>query len=107
MRTVLLDGVDKIIPRMGYEPGQWLCYYAFATGKKVSQIPYMVKWMENREGQQQEYTLMDNGIKHIWAGSSYLDMKGTDLNDVYEFKKAQVDGLYNSISEQYKIKIPA
>lgn len=102
--NILLDNKPKLILRVGYEPGQWLSYFLFATGKNVISIPTEVKWIEGRENQQQEYTEMDNGFRHIWAGSSYLDMKNTEYNDVYEFKKNQIDELYNSIPEKYKIK---
>lgn len=101
---VILNNRQKLINRIGQEPGQWLCNYLFATNKKVVSIPTEIKWMDNREGQQQEYTLNKAGFKHIWAGSSFLDMKGTDMNDVYEFKKNQIDELYNSMPEKYKIK---
>lgn len=106
MHDVLLDEVDKIIPRMGLEPGQWLSYYACAKGKNVAEIPTKVKWLPNRENQQQEYTEMENGLQHIWAGSSYLDMKGTEYNDVFEFKKNQIEELYQSMLDEYKIKNP-
>lgn len=101
---VILNNRQKLINRIGQEPGQWFCNYLFAKQKKVVDIPTEVKWMPNREGQQQEYTLNKAGFKHIWAGSSFLDMKGTDMNDVYEFKKNQIDELYNSMPEHQKIK---
>lgn len=101
---VLLSDKPKIISRIGYEPGQWLTYWQLATGKKLFNIPTEIKWLPNREGQQQEYTLMENGFKHVWAGSSFLDMEGTDFNDVYEFKKNQIEELYQSLPEHQKIK---
>ena len=48
--------------------------------------------------------LNEAGIKHIWAGSSYLDMKDTDFNDVYEFKSKLIEELYNSLPDNQKIK---
>ena len=102
--NVLLDNKKKIIARIGYEPGQWFTYYLYAIGESVENIPTEVKWLPNREGQQQEYTLTENGLKHIWAGSSFLDMKDTSMNDVYEFKKNQIETLYNSLPEKYKIQ---
>lgn len=103
--ALLTEKNQKIIGRMGLEPAQFFSYYLGATQKKVCYIPTETKWMKGRENQQQEYTLNEAGIKHIWAGSSFLDMKGTDFNDVYEFKKNQIDELYNSLPEHQKIKL--
>lgn len=95
---------QKIIGRMGLEPGQYLSYYMEAANKKIKYIPTETKWLANRENEQQEYTIMNNGFTHIWAGSSYLDMKGTPMNDVYEFKSKQIERLYQSLPEHQKIK---
>lgn len=102
-KNVLLNNKLKIINRVGEEPGQWLSYYMAACGKNVFEIPTETRWMEGRVNEQQEYTLNEAGIKHIWAGSSYLDMKGTAMNDVYEFKHNQIEELYNSLPEHQKI----
>jgi hypothetical protein len=101
--NILLNGKKKIVCRVGYEPGQWLTYFMLATGKKVYDIPTKIKWLEGRENQQQEFTKMVNGFTHIWAGSSFLDMQGTEYDDVYQFKKNQIDELYNSLPSKYKI----
>jgi len=102
--NVLLTDKPKLINRVGYEPGQWLYYYQMATGKKIFHVPTETKWLPNRENQQQEYTQMENGFKHIWAGSSYLDMKDGDFHDVYEFKNNLIESLYNSLPNNQKIK---
>lgn len=104
-KNVLLDNKRKIINRVGEEPGQWLSYYMAACDKRVFEIPTEIKWMDGKENQQQEYTINEAGIKHIWAGSSYLDMKGTSQHDVYEFKHNQIEQLYNSLPEHQKIKL--
>ncbi len=101
-QDIILDNKKKIIYRVGEEPGQWLYYFMLAKGKKVFEIPTEMKWMPNREKEQQEYSLNEAGVKHIWAGSSYLGMKDTEMNDVYEFKKNQVNELYNSLPKKYK-----
>lgn len=101
--NILLTDKPKTVNRIGMEPGQWLFYWLLASDKKVFQVPTETKWLPNRENQQQEYTKMENGFQHIWAGSSFLDMKDTDYNDVYEFKKSQIDELYNSLPENQKI----
>jgi len=103
--NVLLDNRLKIINRVGAEPGQWLSWYMKAIDRRVFEMPTEVKWMTGKENQQQEYTLNEAGIKHIWAGSSYLDMKGTAMHDVYEFKHNQIEELYNSLPEHLKIKL--
>lgn len=101
--AILTEKKAKIIGRLGQEPGQFLHYFMVNKGKKIFHIPTETKWMEGKENQQQEYTLNEAGIKHIWAGTSYLDMKGTAQNDVYEFKKNQIEQLYNSLPEHQKI----
>jgi len=100
---VLLDNDQDLIYRIGYEPGQWFTYWMLATKKQIYPIPTHIKWLENRVGQQQEYTMMENGFKHIWAGSSFMGMKDTEMNDVYEFKKKQVEELYDSLPQNEKI----
>ena len=93
----------KIIGRLGYEPGQALHYYEIATGRKICYIDTETVWMPNRVNQQQDRTVMSNGFIHLWAGSSYLSMKGTALNDVYEYKNKIIDELYNSLPIHQKI----
>lgn len=104
-KNVLLNNKLKLINRVGQEPGQWLSYYMAACNMNVFEIPTETQWMKDRVNEQQEYTLNEAGIKHIWAGSSYLDMKGTEMNDVYEFKHNQVEELYNTLPEHQKIKL--
>lgn len=99
----LLDIKHKIIARVGYEPHQWLTYFLYNRGERVRHIPTEVKWMEGRGGEQQEYTRTVNGLVHCWAGSSYLDMKDTPMHDVYEFKKNQIEQLYNELPSSLKI----
>lgn len=102
---ILLNGARKLINRIGYEPSQFLNYYAVKTNKQIKEIPIEIKWLPNRENQQQEYTLNEAGLKHLWCGSSYLSMEGTDFNDVFEFKRKQIEELYNSLPNNQKIKI--
>lgn len=103
-KDVLLDNKRKLINRIGAEPGQWISWYMAACNRNVFEVPTETRWMQGRVNEQQEYTLNEAGIKHIWAGSSYLDMKGTAMNDVYEFKHNQIEELYNSLPEHQKIK---
>lgn len=104
-KHVLLNNKLKLVNRIGEEPGQWLSYYMAACGKNVFEMPTETKWMKGRENEQQEYTLNEAGIRHIWAGSSFLDMKGTAMNDVYEFKHNQIEELYNSLPKHQKITL--
>lgn len=103
--NTFLDNKKKLIKRIGFEPGQYLSYFQIAAGKKIAYIPTEVIWIKGRENQQQEKTVMANGFVHIWAGSSYLDMKDTDYNDVYEFKKNQIQELYNSLPDNQKVNL--
>lgn len=103
--TITLEKARKIIHRIGYEPSQFLNFFAVKTNKNIKEIPIRTVWIPDRKNQQQGYTINEAGIKHIWAGSSFIDMKGTDFNDVYEFKKSQIDELYNSLPENKKVKV--
>lgn len=84
--------------RIGYEPGQWFSYWHYTTGKKVKQIPTLVKWMDNRVNQQQEYTMMEeNEFKHLWAVTAYNGCTSPELKDIIDFKAQQMEDHYNSI----------
>lgn len=102
--NILLTGKPKLIRRVGYEPGQWICYFSVKGNKKIAVIPTEIKWMKNRGGQQQEYTLNEAGIKHLWGVSAYHKANIEGFEDVISFKEKQVDDLYNSLSENQKIK---
>lgn len=101
--VITINGLDKIIPRMGYEPGQFLSYWAMANGKKIAEIGIETKWLPGRENQQQEYTLMESGIKHIWGVSSYMERPAKGVEDIYKEKRKLSDKLYNSLPDNEKI----
>ena len=104
-QEILLDGTDKIIHRVGLEPGQWLTYWAVATGKKICEIPTETKWMDNRENQQQEYTLTENSVKHEWGVSSFAFSDKEDIQDIAVRKRNLPEELYETLPEEYKIKM--
>lgn len=47
-QNILLKNDEFLIHRMGYEPGQWFCYWQIAMGKKMFIIPTKTVWMKNR-----------------------------------------------------------
>ncbi len=100
--NVILDNRVKIVYRVGYEPGQHHYYWMLAKGYKIFHIPTETKWLEGKINQQQEYTLNEAGIKHIWGVSAYHD---TDLKDgdVAKIKQSLPEQLYNSLPEYQKI----
>lgn len=102
--NILVEGKRKLIYRVGYEPGQALYYWMIAMNKKVFNIPIETTWMPNREGQQQEYTINEAGIKHLWAISSYTERGSKDVEDIYEAKRRIPDELYETLPEHQKIK---
>lgn len=101
--NILLDDRAKIIYRVGYEPGQWFYYWMLAKGYKVFSIPTETKWLPEKENQQQEYTLTENGVKHCWGISAY---HGTDLKDgdVAKIKQSLPEELYETLPKHQKIK---
>lgn len=101
--NVLLDDRAKIIYRVGYEPGQWFYYWMLAKGYKVFHIPTETKWMPGKEAQQQEYTLTENGVKHLWAISAYHDYTPESEKDTAKYKQSIPDQLYDTLPEHQKI----
>jgi hypothetical protein len=100
---ILLDNVDDLIYRVGFEPAQYFCYWALAMGYNVSAIPTEIKWLEGRNNQQQEFTRMENGLVHCWAITAYHKAESPERQDIIDFKAAQLQELYNSLPEDVKI----
>lgn len=101
--NIMIDGKKAFIERVGYEPGQFLTYWMLANNKKVAEIPTETKWLPNREGQQQEWTLMGNGFKHIWGISSYVERSSEGVEDIYKAKRKQPETLYATLPPHLKI----
>lgn len=95
--SIILEPNEKIIYRMGYEPGQWFCYWHIAKRKSLFSIPTQVEWMPGRVNQQQEYTLMENGFTHIWGVSAYSGANIPELEDIVKRKNEIVEQLYSSL----------
>jgi hypothetical protein len=102
--NVILDNRAKIIYRVGYEPGQWFYYWMMAKGYIGYHIPTETKWMPGKEAQQQEYTLTENGVKHLWAISAYHDYTPENEKDTALYKQSIPDQLYDTLPEHQKIK---
>lgn len=100
---IILDNKMPLINRIGYEPGQWLSYYCFANNKKVVKVPTEINWLPNRENQQQERTVMDNGFTHLWGVSAYHNSEAKGVDDIKQVKQSLPDILYNSLPENKKI----
>lgn len=92
----------QIIKRVGYEPGQWMHYWQLGFGKKIFYIPTETKWIEGRTDQQQEYTLTENGVKHLWGISAYHDYYAGDKK-ITEIKQSIPEELYNSLPIHQRI----
>lgn len=103
VKDVLLDNRVKLIYRVGYEPGQWFYYWMLAMGYKVFDIPTDTKWIEGKEMQQQEYTLTENGVKHLWGISAYHDYTPENETVVAALKQMAPDILYQTLPEHQKI----
>lgn len=91
---------ENLIYRMGYEPGQWFGYWHLASGKKVKEIQTEIKWMHNRENQQQEGTMTESGVFHCWGITAYgTSPDENTVQDIINRKRQQMEELYNSINE--------
>jgi hypothetical protein len=102
--NIILDNRAKIIYKIGFEPGQHHYYWMLAKGYNICNVPTEVKWLEGKENQQQEYTLNEAGIKHLWGISAY---HGTDLKDedVAKIKQSLPEQLYETLPDHQKIKL--
>lgn len=94
---------QKIIKRVGYEPGQMFSYWMERMGKSIYSIPIEIKWMPDREGQQQEYSINGAGIYHCWGISSYTERPSDGVEDIYKSKRELPDKLYNTLPENKRI----
>lgn len=101
--TILMDNKYPLIWRMGFEPGQFFCYWMLANKHNVYDIKTKTVWMPNRENQQQEYTISEAGFKHLWAVTAYNDATDPALMDIIEYKKNLMEELYNSIAKKERI----
>lgn len=101
--TLVNESSRPLIFRMGEEPGQFFCFWMRAMNKKIFNIPTKTQWLPNRIHQNQEYTETINGFLHVWGISSYHGADIDGMMDVIEFKRKQVEGLYDSLPSQYKI----
>lgn len=95
---------SKIIGRAGYEPGQFLSYFSVANNKKIFTIPITVKWIIGKENQQQEFTLSQANIKHLWAISAYHNYTPENEKDVAKFKQSIPEQLYATLPPNQRIK---
>jgi glycosyltransferase involved in cell wall biosynthesis len=103
--NIILDNRAKYIYRIGYEPGQWFYYWMLAKGYKIFDVPTETKWLPGKENQQQEYTLNEAGVKHLWAISAYHDHTPEAEKEVALLKQSIPDQLYNSLPEHQKITL--
>lgn len=101
---VMLDNKDEIIYRMGYEPGQWFYYWLVANQKTIVPIPTQTSWLPNRVNQQQEFTEMTNGFRHLWGVTAYSDVSQEELRDITENKRAVAEANYQSLPEEFKYR---
>lgn len=105
VHNVMLDNKAKLIYRVGYEPGQWFCYWMLANHKLTYSIPTETKWLPGKECQQQEYTINEAGIKHLWAISAYHDYTPENEKETALYKQSVPEQLYNTLPEHQKIEL--
>jgi len=101
---ILFTGKEqKLIGRVGLEPGQWFTYYMAATNKKMYFIPTTTKWMEGRMNQQQDFTFNVAGFKHLWGISAYHNYTPDSEKDIAQSKQSIPEQLYNTLPIHQKI----
>jgi hypothetical protein len=102
--NIILDNRAKIIYRVGYEPGQSHYYWQLAMGYNIYHIPTETKWLPGKEFQQQEYTLTESGVKHLWGISAYHEYTSDNEKETALLKQSIPDQLYETLPEHLKIK---
>ncbi len=112
-QQIIQQNDRELIFRIGFEPGQWFCYWLIACGYKLAHIPTEIVWMKNRIDQQQEYTLAEHGFRHIWGVTAYAskeELKAqigqeaySKLEDIIEHKSDTLKQLYKSLPENERI----
>lgn len=100
---ILNKNEKLIINRLGFEPGQWLCYFQLAMGRKLKYVETHTAWMPGRVNEQQDFTLMQTGFTHLWGCSSFHESDSVEFKDVVIRKKNKIEALYNSLPENEKI----
>lgn len=101
--VVVEDGILDIIHRVGYEPGQFLCYWLVAHNRTLFPIPTETVWMPNRTGQQQEYTMTEHGFKHLWGMTAYHGCTVPELQDIVIAKEQLMNSLYASLPDDVRV----
>lgn len=99
---VLCDDKLDVIHRVGFEPGQFLCYWALRCGYRMVQVPTEVMWLPGRVNQQQDYTLTEGGFKHLWGMTAYYLCPIPELADITQAKAAQLDALYAALPAEHR-----
>ena len=99
--ALITDRGNTFIHRIGYEPGQYFCYWIAANDYLMRAIPTEVKWLPGKENQQQEYTINSAGFKHIWGVSAYHDV--SKENSVAAIKQDAPEKLYETLPNELKI----
>lgn len=97
------DKLDDVILRIGYEPGQWFCYWMLSHGFQLAKFKTEVKWLHGRENQNQEYTMTETGFVHLWGVSSFHKSEDPKMKDVIEFKSKQMTDLYDSLPSNCRL----
>jgi len=99
--TIFINEKHKLINRIGCEPGQYFSWWMAAMNKKMFFIPTETKWLPGRENQNQEYTIMCNGFKHLWGISAYRD--GDPSDPVVREKQMMPEILYATLPDNQKM----
>lgn len=96
----------KTYVRIGFEPGQYLHYWAYANNKKIIEMPVEIIWMKHRTNQQQAYSIQNGRFKHEWCGTAYSECKPEEhphIKDILEYKQSMPDRLYANIPKEYQV----
>lgn len=91
--------------KIGFEPGQWLSYFAQSHGFKCLKAPTYIHWMPGREGCQAEYSTVFGGFMHVWGGTVCHVSKKDMSHEVVASKKSKCDRYFHELNKDDRAKI--
>ena len=86
--------------RIGYEPGQWLSYFAKSNGFRCLSAEHTVEWIPGWTNRQAAQSTVFGGFRHVWCGTSAF-CDGIDPV-VRAFKTQQMSNCWLTLPEELR-----
>lgn len=89
--------------KIGYEPGQWLYYFAKESGFRCLSADHSIEWIPGFTNRQAAQSTVFGGFTHVWCGTSAF-CDGIDPK-VREFKARQMNEAWMTITQDIREQI--